>query len=409
LVGNRTAKEHATASGSVKTLYTYNSWDQLVTEGVDDNNNDTLDDPSEVDRRYTYDENGSTTSVTSGPPGNHTVERYVWDLRNRMVGYDANGDNDTKDSGDANYAYDTEGNRIRKQVVGTGTTVYLVDPQNPTGYAKAIEEKSSATATPTRSYVFGHDIIAQSDTTNGTLYFLKDGHGTTRALTNGSEAVFERYDFDAYGNKVKFVDSSGADLSGSPITEWLDADGRRDAESNLDYHIARYRELRDGGFLSSDPGWESVSDTSSPGSLHHYRYTWNNPISSSDASGQFAEFGMGNLGSRGFKLPNISELVDADMFKSLSTLPGLNLADSAFALAGAQGAVLGIQLDAISRFAGDHFRDIQNGMKLQFGVLDFLDDYVYVNPMQLALGWVGARACFVKGVHSANRIFNPPA
>jgi YD repeat-containing protein len=81
LVGNRTAKEHATASGSVKTLYTYNSWDQLLTEGVDDNHNDTLDDPSEVDRRYTYDENGSTTSVTSGPPGNQTVERYVWDLR----------------------------------------------------------------------------------------------------------------------------------------------------------------------------------------------------------------------------------------------------------------------------------------------------------------------------------------
>jgi hypothetical protein len=72
VVGNRTAKEHATASGSVKTLYTYNSWDQLVTEGVDDNDNDTLADPSEVDRRYTYDDNGSTTSVTSGPPGNQT-------------------------------------------------------------------------------------------------------------------------------------------------------------------------------------------------------------------------------------------------------------------------------------------------------------------------------------------------
>jgi RHS repeat-associated protein len=211
-----------------------------------------------------------------------------------MVGYDANGDGDTKDNGDANYAYDTDGNRIRKQVVGTGTTVYLVDPQNPTGYAKAIEEKASASTAPTRSYVFGHDIIAQSDATNGTLYFLKDGHGTTRALTNGSETVIERYDFDAYGNEVAYADSSGNPVMVNTATDWLSSDGRTDTETSLIYQNARLAYRPTGRFISAD-AYEGTA--SEPSTLHKYSYAHSNPVQYVDATGRFAEFTLsGALG-----------------------------------------------------------------------------------------------------------------
>jgi hypothetical protein len=38
--------------------------------------------------------------------------------------------------------YDGEGNRVRKTVAGV-TTLFLVDDQNPTGYAQAVEELTS--------------------------------------------------------------------------------------------------------------------------------------------------------------------------------------------------------------------------------------------------------------------------
>jgi YD repeat-containing protein len=44
---------------------------------------------------YTYDDNGSTISVTHS---DQTVLRYTWDLRNKLVGLDANGDGDLKTS-----------------------------------------------------------------------------------------------------------------------------------------------------------------------------------------------------------------------------------------------------------------------------------------------------------------------
>jgi RHS repeat-associated protein len=256
---------------------------------VDDNNNGTLDDPSEVDRRYTYDDNGSTTSVTSGPPGSQIVERYVWDLRNRMVGYDANGDNDTKDNGDANYAYDVQGNRIRKQVVGTGSTVYLVDPQNPTGYAKAIEERSTPTGAPVRSYILGLDVIGQSDSTNGTLYLMKDGHRTTRGLVDSSGNIVQRYDFDGFGNKVKFVHSSGTDLSGDPLTTWLMPDGYRDFATSFDRTERRDVNGRSGRMLSVDPRGNVLGDTLNS---NLYVYASGNPIYYTDPTGHWSYTGL---------------------------------------------------------------------------------------------------------------------
>jgi uncharacterized delta-60 repeat protein len=240
------------------TDYAYNARDQLLTETTGSNTT-----------TYGYDQKGSTTSETAG--GQTT--KYVWDLRNRMVGVDANGDGDLGDTGDTTYVYDADGVRVRRAIVGGTSTQYLNDDLNPTGYSKAIEERDNGSTSPSRSFVLGHDPIAQVKPAE-TLYFMKDGRGTTRALleSSGTVKAGQTFDFDAFSTLLGSV---------TPETEWLAADGRRDAETGFTYSLARYRDAW--RFVSADdPRYGKSSD---PVSLHKYLYAHANPISGWDPSG----------------------------------------------------------------------------------------------------------------------------
>jgi RHS repeat-associated protein len=84
----------------------------------------------------------------------------------------------------------------------------------------------------------GNKVEAQSDAASGTVYFLTDGHGSTRALTNTSGAVVAgtTYDYDAYGQPLNFTASFAK-------TNWLFAgDGVYDSVSGWTYHLARWRD-----------------------------------------------------------------------------------------------------------------------------------------------------------------------
>jgi RHS repeat-associated protein len=206
----------------------------------------------------------------SSKPAGSQVTTYTWDLRNRLTGINAPGTAD-----DATYTYDSNGVRI-SETTGGNTTYFLNDPNNPTGYTKAIEEKTSPAAAPTRSYVLGNKVEAQSDAASGTVYFLTDGHGSTRALTNSPGAVVSGtdYDFDAYGQPLNFVAEDAK-------TNWLFAgDGAYDSASGWTYHLARWRDAF--RFTSFDSFEE---DSTSPAKLHKYSYAGANPLVSHDASG----------------------------------------------------------------------------------------------------------------------------
>ena len=81
----------------------------------------------------------------------------------------------------------------------------------------------------TRSYTFGHDAIAQWDSTNGVLYLLTDGHGSTRVLIDdaGTPAIQEMYDYDAYGNLI--------DSPATPLTTLLYSGEQTDSVTGLQY------------------------------------------------------------------------------------------------------------------------------------------------------------------------------
>ena len=88
------------------------------------------------------------------------------------------------------YYYDFQGNKVRTETStstnggpATATiTDYVVDSQNPSGYAQVLEERNGNTHAVQMSYILGNDILGQIGTSVSSLrFFLVDGHGSTRA------------------------------------------------------------------------------------------------------------------------------------------------------------------------------------------------------------------------------------
>src|SRR5437016_7318239 len=79
-----------------------------------------------------YDANGNTTS--SGGILN------AYDFENHMIRH-----------GNVSIVYDGDGNRV-SETVGGLTTNYLVDTNNPTGYAQVVDELQNNSVTRTYSY-----------------------------------------------------------------------------------------------------------------------------------------------------------------------------------------------------------------------------------------------------------------
>ena len=208
---------------------------------------------------YVYDPVGNRTQVTSTlaaiPAGG---VGYDADDRLTSDAYDANGN--TIGSGGINSAYDFEnhliqrgagisivydgdGNRASKTVGGI-TTTYLVDDINPTGYPQVIYEGFSGGAGARElyhMYVYGLERISQNRNffagTQQTQisYYVYDGHGSTRALTDPSGSVTDTYDYDAFGNEIH--------STGATPNEFLFAGEQYDSDLHLYYNRARYPKL----------------------------------------------------------------------------------------------------------------------------------------------------------------------
>jgi hypothetical protein len=129
-------------------------------------------------------------------------------------------------------AYDGDGNRV-SETEGGVTTNYLVDTQNPTGYAQVVDELQSGTVA--RTYSFGLERISETQSISGTSatsFYGYDGHGSVRQLTNSTGAVTDTYDYDAFGNIVN--------STGSTPNNYLFAGEQYDPALSLYYNRARY-------------------------------------------------------------------------------------------------------------------------------------------------------------------------
>jgi RHS repeat-associated protein len=127
--------------------------------------------------------------------------------------------------------------------------------------------------TLSRVYNYGLQPISQK-TGATTYYFIQDGHGSTRELTDTSGVVAQWFVFDAYGTLV----ASNA----APATPLLYCGEYFD--SNLGQYYLRARILNQGlGRFTTMDTYEGNQED--PLSLHKYGYGADNPVNNVDPSG----------------------------------------------------------------------------------------------------------------------------
>jgi RHS repeat-associated protein len=278
LVGNRLEKNTTFAIGNFEEIdYAYNPLDQLLTEIVK------LNGLIQSQTNSTYDLNGSQTGkVTIG--GNSYP--YQYNLQNRLylATIDRTGQGQAVHV-DSQFTYDDAGIRVRSNqshTVNGGPPVldnrlFLVDSNNPTGYAQILEELASFGGMPVLTYVLGRDVISQRAGMNS-QFLLPDGLGSTRLLTDSAAAILARHSFDAYGIQLGAVPG----LLSPAATQLLYTGEFFDSGLQNLYLRARYCDPSRGRFNRPDPISGSPNVSARP---NVYSYVDGDPITLLDPAG----------------------------------------------------------------------------------------------------------------------------
>ena len=203
------------------------------------------------------------TSIQQRQIENGTQETvYTWNQENRLIGVQ------TPAGENISYEYDADGVRVSKTVNGV-TTEYLVDKNRD--YAQVLEERVNDVLAA--SYVYGLDLISQERGVDDSFY-LVDGLGSTRGLTDVGGNVTDIYSYDAFGNLIG--------VTGGTDNDYLFAAEQFDEDLDQYYLRQRYYDTKIGRFARRD-SWEgSIND---PVSLHKYLYANGNPVNRIDPSG----------------------------------------------------------------------------------------------------------------------------
>jgi RHS repeat-associated protein len=273
---------------------------------------------------YTYDNVGNRLTLNSTlPPAGGMMYSYDADDRLSTEQYDANG-NTTFANGVFNgydfenrligqngtsVIYDGDGNRV-SETVGNVTTNYLVDIQNPTGYAQVVDELQNGVVV--RTYSYGLERISETQFVNSTLttsFYGYDGHGSARFLTNSTGVVTDTYDYDAFGNLIN--------STGSTPNNYLFAGEHYDPALGVYYNRARYLDTKTGRFWNMDT---DQGDFHSPISLHKYLYASGNPVTNVDPTGKAS---LGELEAEQLDAEAIDEAADSEDYLALRELENL--------------------------------------------------------------------------------------
>jgi len=139
-----------------------------------------------------------------------------------------------------------------------------------------------------KSYIYGAGLISQGGTTTTSRnYYLEDGQGNIRFVTDSTGAKLRSTEYDPFGNWRA--------ANGQSNIQMLYQGQQQDPESNLYYLRARYYDTTTGRFISKDPVEGTLGN---PQSQNGYNYANDNPVNFSDPLGLYtnANLSGGDLG-----------------------------------------------------------------------------------------------------------------
>ena len=246
-VGNRTSQNR---SDGGLILYSYDVRDRLI---------------DQTGATSTWDDNGNLVS-RSGAGGMDLSRDYEDQLKRLTLA----------DGTVARHRYDVDGNRLRTEITaaggGTGEALnLLVDPTGPLAHVVAASDDAGNLLT---YYVRGDDLLAVIQPT-GVRFLHSEGLGSVRVLTDISEQVTYRMDYEAFGALRA--------LQGDDPGTYLFAGERIEPNTGFYDLRARWMSPATGIFLSEDPLLGVADD---PRSLHKYLYAKADPVNLVDPTGE---------------------------------------------------------------------------------------------------------------------------
>jgi RHS repeat-associated protein len=152
------------------------------------------------------------------------------------------------------YEYDGLGQRIRKNLVGSGGDVY--DYYYNDQWQLLTEVRSSGVASIYQWNPFYIDALAVRMTASKTHFFMQDANfNVTAAVDDNGNAVVERYAYSPYGDVTILEDDFPADADGvSDIgNQHLYTGRERDPETGLQLNRHRYYDALLGRWITRDP------------------------------------------------------------------------------------------------------------------------------------------------------------
>ncbi len=195
-----------------------------------------------------------------------TAGNQTQDAIGRTFGYDLENRQTTFSGGAVTYGYDGEGRRVRK----IDASLWTIFVYNVLG--QLVAEYSEAAGCGT----------------SGTSYLTADHLGSTRVITDGTQAAKKRYDYLPFGEEIPPSVGGRSAVSGYGATDCTRqkfTGKERDAESGLDYFGARYMSGAQGRFTSPDPQ-NAGGFPGDPQSWNAYAYARNNPLLYTDPTGE---------------------------------------------------------------------------------------------------------------------------
>ncbi|WP_431685685.1 Ig-like domain-containing protein [Hahella sp. NBU794] len=241
-VGNRTYN----IIDGVHTAYSYDDNDRLTQQGG---------------VTYAYDANGNTLTETED---GLVTARYTYSAKNKLLAV-------TKAGETTSFGYNPDGIRTRK--AGSGATTDFIVDQNR-DYAQVLQEVVNGAKQV--SYVYGDDLLSQARA-GDVSYYVYDGQGSVRSLTNQTGVQTDSYHYDAFGILLH--------SEGDTPNSYLYTGEQYDASLDQYYLRARYYDQNQGRFTQMDT-WMGVN--SDPITLHKYLYANADSVNNIDPSGKFS-------------------------------------------------------------------------------------------------------------------------